>query len=48
MRWVILLIAIAVSLAVSLLLSAITHTFIFLAFLPFLFVPVVFSCRSSG
>jgi hypothetical protein len=41
MSWLILLGAVVICLVLSLVLSALTHTFIFLMFLPFLFGPFV-------
>lgn len=45
MAWLILIGAIVICLALSLLLSAVTHGFIFFLFLPFLFGPFVFGRR---
>lgn len=48
MRLSALLFSVLICLAISLVLSAIFHTFIFLAFLPFLFGPFVFRRRRSS
>ena len=45
MRLPALSLGLVVSLALSLVLSMLTHTFVLLAFLPFLFFPVVFRRR---
>lgn len=48
MRWTTLLVGLVLCLAVSLLLSALTHSVIFLGILPLLFVPFAVGRRRSG
>jgi hypothetical protein len=48
MRWLFTLIAVIVSLALSIMLSLITHAFVFLLFLPLIFVPLVFRRTQNG
>lgn len=47
MHWLMLLLAIVVCLALSLLLSVFFHTFIFLAFLPLVFMPLTIGARGG-